>query len=77
MTDKQEIVIEMLRTQETVTTAEFNARLKRFYYHNHEHYVSEILTRMVKSGKIERIRTGVYRLRSKGLGSPSKQIPLL
>lgn len=77
MTPKQTIIIQMLRDKPEVTRAEFNQRLKRFYYHNGEKYVGEILSRLVASNIIERVRIGVYRLRSVELKSPPDQLKLL
>jgi len=36
--------------------------LAAFYYNNHEHYVSEVLTKMVRAGKLIRVSLGVYEL---------------
>ena len=44
------------------TTAQANELLSCYYYHNGEHYVAEMLTRMVRNGQITRIKRGHYRL---------------
>lgn len=59
---KQQAIIDYIRTNGSITTKVANEMLKDFYYHNHEHYVSEILSRMVKAGKIYREKIGVYKL---------------
>lgn len=61
---KQQSLIEFaLANDNKITTKQANDLLKHHYYHNHEHYVSLILGRMVKSGKLIREKIGHYRLR--------------
>ena len=47
-----------------ITTSQANDLLAGNYYHNGAHYVAEILARMVKAGRIKRIKRGVYELSS-------------
>ena len=47
-----------------ITTEEANNLLAHFYYCNHQHYVSEILGRMVRSGELIREKRGHYKLKS-------------
>jgi hypothetical protein len=63
MTNKQNILIAHCKANGSIKTSEANELLKSFYYCNHAHYVSEILSRMVKSGVFVRKKIGVYELR--------------
>lgn len=47
--------------QETITTKDAYQLLSHTYYHNGDKYVSEILTRMVRSGHLLRISRGIYK----------------
>ncbi len=70
--DKRLLLINHCKQEGQITTAEANDLLKRFYYHNHQHYVSEILTRLVKSGVFQRVKNGLYIIRSEPLQSVDK-----
>lgn len=62
---KQKIIIDFAVANESkITTKQANDLLKKYYFHNHEHYVSLILGRMVKNGKLIREKIGHYKLRS-------------
>lgn len=63
-TDKRQLLINHCRDNGSITTAQANDLLKNFYYCNHEHYVSEILSRLVKSGIFIRESRGVYKIGS-------------
>lgn len=59
---KQKALIDRCRQDGFITTKLANEMLAGYYYHNHEKYVSELLTRLVKSGKLVRVKVGVYEL---------------
>ena len=63
LSEKQSSLVQhALRNEGRLTKAEANDLLKRFYYHNHAHYVSEILTRMVSVGHFKRVKRGHYEI---------------
>lgn len=70
LSEKQQAIVNLLRLKGRVTTKDFNELLEKYYYHNHAHYISEILTNMVKKRYIKRVSKGVYEL-----GSFSNSIP--
>jgi len=72
---QQAIIIECKLNGGTITTAECNDLLKGEYYCNHEHYVSEILSRMVKSNILIRTSRGAYKLASGVKGEKEIEIP--
>ena len=45
-----------------ITTKDANRLLRGWYYHNHEHYVSMILKRMVNNGTLKHLKRGLYML---------------
>ena len=72
---KQQSIIDFaLANENKITTKQANDLLKRYYYWNHEHYVSLILSRMVKNGKLIREKIGHYKLRDKPMND--KQLTL-
>ena len=70
--DKRQILINHCKQHGQIKTSEANELLKRFYYHNHQHYVAEILSRMVKAGTFQRVKNGLYVLRYEPLQSKDK-----
>ena len=83
MTDKRKILLDHANANGgQITTQEANNLLKHRYYHNHEHYVSDILSRLVKSGVLIREKKGHYvinwdnRLKAKYAGVPESQAKL-
>ncbi len=62
---KQDKIIKFITENGRIKTSEANDLLKQHYYCNHEHYVAEILSRMVKDGTIQRKERGVYEFRNK------------
>lgn len=64
LSEKQQIIVKFIRGNGQIETSQANNLLKPYYYHNHEHYVSEILTNMVKRRYIKRVRRGVYEIGS-------------
>lgn len=63
LTEKQKIIVDACREGGELTKQEADALLEKFYYYNHSKYVSEVLARLVSAKVIERVKTGVYRLR--------------
>lgn len=60
---KQQILLTYAREHDgKITKSEANDLLRRYYYHNHDHYVSEILSRMIKSGLLIRESKGHYNI---------------
>lgn len=66
-TDRRQILINHCKQEGQITTQTCNDLLKKYYYCNHQHYVSEILTRLVKSGIFTRVKNGLYIMRNKPL----------
>lgn len=66
---KQKALIDRCRQDGQITTKLACQMLAGYYYSNHEHYVSELLTRMVKSGKLVRVKVGVYELGTRRVSS--------
>ena len=62
--NKKNILLGYAHQHGKITTEEANNLLAHFYYHNHQHYVSEILGRMVRSGELIREKRGHYKLKS-------------
>lgn len=61
---KQQAILDEVRKSGTITTKMANQMLAGYYYHNGEKYVGEILARMVKAGKLKRIKPGLFELGS-------------
>jgi len=59
---KQKAILDYVSEHGSISTKIANQMLAAFYYNNHEHYVSEILTKMVRAGKLIRVSLGVYEL---------------
>lgn len=62
LSEKQSIILDFVRRNGNITTKKANELLAKYYYHNSQHYVSEILTRLVKSNKLIRVSIGYYEL---------------
>ena len=59
---KQQAIIDRCRQDGQITSKIANEMLAGYYYHNGEKYVGEILGRMVTSGKLKRIKPGLFEL---------------
>lgn len=57
---QRELILKYCQVNNGISTKDANDLCKHFYYCNHEHYVSEILSRLVGCGKLERISKGKY-----------------
>ena len=61
MTDKQKKIIDLANKQGgTVTKREAVLELKDDYFHDPDRYIGMVLTRMVNSGMLVRLKHGVY-----------------
>lgn len=64
ITERQVQIIKYLREQpnETAKRADLVEKFKHWYYCNGEKHISDILHRMVKSGKLSKPKHGYYKL---------------
>lgn len=60
MTKQQEIQVYLSKVP-CATLDEIYANTSIWYYANEKKHLGEILSRMVKSGKIERVKKGIFR----------------
>lgn len=63
MTDKQRKIVEFARSNNNQITKKQACTLIPFY-HNTQKHVGDILTRMVRSNMLKRIKNGLYELSS-------------
>lgn len=71
--DRRQVLINHARANgDKITTKEANDLLAGCYYCNHEHYVSEILFRLVKSGLFTRLKKGHYEINQNYRPKPAK-----
>lgn len=61
MTDKQRKIVEFARSNNNQITKKQACDLIPFY-HNTQKHVGDVLTRMVKSNMLKRIKNGLYEL---------------
>lgn len=59
--NKQTEILKLLRPKETMTFQEIVDQAPFGYYRNAKHYIGQILTSMVRNGKIKRVKRGVYK----------------
>lgn len=72
---KQKTIISyILNGRGEIKTSEANDLFRHQYHHNHEKYISEVLTRMVRKGYLQRVKRGVYKL-GPAMKRPVKSIP--
>ena len=58
------MIVDYIREgRQEITKQEATAILGRFYYCNEEKHVGELLSRMIKSGILERVKRGTYKLK--------------
>lgn len=69
LSEKQRVIIEYIRSNGNITKQQAVQMLGKYYYHNGEKYVGEILSNMVKRRYIKRIKNGVFEI-----GSMSNQV---
>jgi predicted transcriptional regulator of viral defense system len=55
--------VEKAKANEHITTKECIEKYKTWYYANAKKYVGEALSRLVKSGKLVRVKQGVFALK--------------
>lgn len=61
MKSKQSQILLLLIDKETMTFQEICEAVTFGYYRNGKHYIGQILSNMVKNGKIARVKRGVYK----------------
>lgn len=59
---KQKAILDYVEKNGQITYKVVTEMLSDFYYNNKEKRISEILGRMIKSGKLVQISNGVYQL---------------
>lgn len=64
LTDKQKRILHFIGDDE-VTKRKIVTRFQGWHYANASHHIGMILSRMVKSGLIDRVKKGVYKKVSK------------
>ena len=76
LADKKQLIIDFATPKNGfITITEVINLLSRYYYTNAQKYIHEILSAMIKEGKIERVRTGYYRvIPSKNLKVEQKEM---
>lgn len=62
---KQKEILSYLQKVESATIDDINKNVKFSYYHNANKYIGEILSRMVKTRMVERIKPGVFRIKQR------------
>lgn len=68
---KQQALLDRCRQDGQITSQTAYEMLSAYYYHNHEKYIGEILSRMVKSGKFIRVKPRLFQL---GIGKANTAI---
>lgn len=69
---KVEEVLHYLQGMESATLEEIYINVHFGYYANWQKHMGAILSRMVKSGKVERVKPGLFRI-AKGQKGPNDQ----
>jgi len=59
---KQQALLDRCRKDGKLTSQTAYEMLSAYYYHNHEKYIGEILSRMVKAGKLIRVKPGLFEI---------------
>jgi predicted transcriptional regulator len=54
-------IVEYLKTVESATIEDIYQNCGRRYYHNAHKYISEIMSRLVKQGRVIRVKNGVFK----------------
>lgn len=60
--NKQNEILKVIYGKDSMTKKEIVKAVPFSYWNNTEKYIGEILTRMVRSGKLERIGRGIYKV---------------
>lgn len=58
-------ILRYLRTVESATLSDIYNNSSLSYFHNWSKYTSEIMSRLVAKGKVERVKRGVFKIRQK------------
>ena len=61
--DKQAQIIRYLSGKKQATSDEIYENVPYSYYHNPSKHFSQVMCRLVNSGRVERIKPGVFRLK--------------
>lgn len=69
--DKQSEVLKYLLSKEVATKKEIYENVSFSYYHNWQKHLGDVLSRMVKNGKIERVKPGVFKAVRGGSPKPT------
>ncbi|MCQ4139206.1 type IV toxin-antitoxin system AbiEi family antitoxin domain-containing protein [Chryseobacterium sp. EO14] len=62
MTDKQKVIFEFVKDNGSITKKTAIEKIGNNYFLNADKYVGEVLSRMVKSGLLKRVKKGVFTL---------------
>lgn len=68
--------LEKAKAGDQITKKECVEKYKGWYYANAQKYVGEALSRLVKSGKLIRVKPGVFALKNKVVQTPAIQTQL-
>jgi hypothetical protein len=63
--DKQTEILRYMEGKEEVTLSEIYANISWSYYHNASKHLGCVLSSMVKNKKVQRIKPGVFKIRTK------------
>lgn len=77
LTEKQKILVDACRERGQLTKKDADKLLEKHFYYNHSKYVSEVLDSLLKKAIMERIKTGVYRLKEASPHKDEDQLKLL
>ena len=69
---KQQRIVQLFKGKESLTFNEIALHFEQDYYCNHKHYVSEILSGMVKNKRLKRVKKGIYELISPNFINPNQ-----
>lgn len=58
-------ILRYLKTVESATLSDIYNNTSLSYFHNWSKYTSEIMSRLVAKGKVERVKRGVFKIRQR------------
>lgn len=78
MTDKQQIIFDYVKSNGQITKQKAVEFIGKNYYCNADKHVGDVLSRMVKSGLLKRIKPGLFELgdRTNKAAVPQNQLGL-
>jgi len=62
MTAKQNEILNYLGTVENATIHTIYDNVSFLYFHNYEHYIGELMSNLIKKGKVIRIKKGLFKI---------------